>query len=151
MRLTDFTDYSLRVILYLAARDEGLSTIQEISNAYQVSKNHLMKVVQLLGERGWVNTVRGRNGGLRLAERARALTIGDIVRATEHDFALVACLGTDGRKRCVIEPHCRIKAVMVAARKALLNELDRHTVAELSQSAAPIARALDFIPLQLHA
>lgn len=66
MRLTDYTDYSLRVMLYLAVRGEGLATIQEISDAYGVSKNHLMKVVQQLGELGWVDTVRGRNGGLRL-------------------------------------------------------------------------------------
>ena len=69
MRLTDYTDYSLRVLLYLAVRGEGLSTIQDISQAYGISKNHLMKVVQQLAELGWVETVRGRNGGLRFAEQ----------------------------------------------------------------------------------
>ena len=73
MRLTDYTDYSLRVLLYLTVRGEGLSTIQDISDAYGISKNHLMKVVQQLGELGWVETVRGRNGGLRLAEQTSAL------------------------------------------------------------------------------
>jgi Rrf2 family transcriptional regulator, nitric oxide-sensitive transcriptional repressor len=147
MRLTDFTDYSLRVMLYLAVRDHGLSTIQEISDAYGVSKNHLMKVVQLLGELGWVDTVRGRNGGLRLADGARQLRIGEIVRATESDFALVACLGAEDRKQCVIEPHCRLKGVFVAAREAFLRELDRHTIAELCAPAAPLARSLGLIPV----
>jgi Rrf2 family nitric oxide-sensitive transcriptional repressor len=151
MRLTDFTDYSLRVMLYLAVRDSGLSTIQEISGAYGVSKNHLMKVVQLLGERGWVDTMRGRNGGLRLAECARTLKIGEIVRATENDFALVACLGAEDRRQCVIEPHCRLKGVLVAAREAFLRELDRYTIADLSASAEPLARSLGLIPLVLDA
>ena len=91
MRLTDYTDYSLRVLLYLAVRSEGLATIQDISDAYGISKNHLMKVVQRLAELGWVETVRGRNGGLRLYEHSSSLTIGEVVRAAENDFALVAC------------------------------------------------------------
>jgi len=77
MRLTDYTDYSLRVMLYLAVRREGLATIQDISDAYGISKNHLMKVVQRLGELGWVETVRGRNGGLRLFEHSGSVTVGE--------------------------------------------------------------------------
>ena len=95
MRLTDYTDYSLRVMLYLAVRPEGLTTIQEISDAYGISKNHLMKVVQRLGELGWIETVRGRNGGLKLNERSAALTIGEVVRNTENDFAIVGCFAGD--------------------------------------------------------
>ncbi len=98
MRLTDYTDYSLRVMLYLAVRGEGLSTIQDISDAYGISKNHLMKVVQRLGELGWVETVRGRNGGLRLFEHSGALTVGEVVRATESDFALVGCFPDQARR-----------------------------------------------------
>src|ERR1700753_2102132 len=96
MRLTDYTDYSLRVLLYLSVRPSGLSTIQEISDAYGISKNHLMKIVQQLGELGWVETVRGRNGGLRIASRSRDLTIGDVVRKTENDFAIVGCFADQG-------------------------------------------------------
>src|ERR1700712_5920054 len=96
MRLTDYTDYSLRVMLYLAVRPEGLSTIQDISDAYGISKNHLMKVVQRLGELGWIDTIRGRRGGLRLNERSLSLMIGQVVRATETDFALVVCFGREG-------------------------------------------------------
>ncbi|MEK6420228.1 MAG: Rrf2 family transcriptional regulator [Burkholderia gladioli] len=146
MRLTDYTDYSLRVMLFLAVRGEGLSTIQEISDAYGISKNHLMKVVQRLGELGWVETVRGRNGGLRASARSSMLTVGEVVRASENDFALVGCFGgaSDGveHRACVIEPHCRLKGVLAAARDAFFAELDRHTVGELAQPASPLAAAL---------
>ncbi|GLU34660.1 Rrf2 family transcriptional regulator [Trinickia caryophylli] len=144
MRLTDYTDYALRVMLYLAVRRDGLSTIQEISDAYGISKNHLMKVVQQLGELGWIDTVRGRHGGLRLNERSLNLTIGEVVRATETDFALVGCFerdGMDGRS-CVIEPQCRLKGVFEAARGAFLAELDRHTLRELIGPAAPLSALL---------
>src|SRR5580698_3496258 len=95
MRLTDYTDYSLRVMLYLAVREEGLAKIQDISDAYGISKNHLMKVVQRLGELGWVETVRGRNGGLRLNPRTLTLSIGEVVRKTENDFSIVGCFADE--------------------------------------------------------
>jgi Rrf2 family transcriptional regulator, nitric oxide-sensitive transcriptional repressor len=144
MRLTDYTDYSLRVLLYLAVRSEGLSTIQEISQAYGISRNHLMKVVQQLAERGWVETVRGRNGGLRLAESSRRLTLGKVVRATESDFALVACLPDQHgeRRSCVIAPACRLREVLDAAGKAFLAELDRYTIGELAQPHSALASLL---------
>jgi Rrf2 family transcriptional regulator, nitric oxide-sensitive transcriptional repressor len=144
MRLTDYTDYSLRVMLFLAVRDDRLSTIQDISDAYGISKNHLMKVVQRLGELGWIETIRGRNGGLRLNARSLTLTIGEVVRATENDFALVSCFERDGTKprACVIEPHCRLKHVFESAQRAFLAELDRHTLGELAHPSAPLARLL---------
>ncbi|HZZ10458.1 MAG TPA: Rrf2 family transcriptional regulator [Paraburkholderia sp.] len=144
MRLTDYTDYSLRVLLYLAVRGEGLSTIQDISNAYGISKNHLMKVVQQLGELGWVETVRGRNGGLRLAEQTTALTVGAVVRKTESDFALVSCLPErhSEQRGCVITPHCRLRGALEAARDAFLAELDRYTIGEVAQPSAPLAALL---------
>ncbi|WP_341312289.1 Rrf2 family transcriptional regulator [Paraburkholderia sp. IMGN_8] len=144
MRLTDYTDYSLRVLLYLAVRGEGLSTIQDISDAYGISKNHLMKVVQQLGELGWVETVRGRNGGLRLAEQTNALTLGEIVRATESDFALVGCFPDERgeRRDCVITPHCRVRGALEAARNAFLAELDRHTIGDVAQPHGPLAALL---------
>ncbi|AOK52932.1 Rrf2 family transcriptional regulator [Burkholderia stagnalis] len=148
MRLTDFTDYSLRVMLYLAVRGEGLATIQEISDAYGISKNHLMKVVQRLGELGWVDTVRGRNGGLRLFPESTRLTVGQVVRETENDFALVGCFaGGEAPRACVIEPQCRLKGVLAAARDAFFTELDRHTLGELAQPAAPLAALLGIQPI----
>lgn len=145
MRLTDYTDYALRVMLFLAVRKDGLSTIQDISDAYGISKNHLMKVVQQLGERGWVDTVRGRHGGLRLNDRSLLLTIGEVVRATETDFALVGCFEREGgdTRGCVIEPQCRLKHVLRAAGAAFLAELDRHTLGELIGPPALLAALLD--------
>lgn len=144
MRLTDYTDYALRVMLFLAVRREGLSTIQDISDTYGISRNHLMKVVQQLGELGWVDTIRGRHGGLRLNERSLLLTIGEVVRATETDFALVGCFEREGgdTRRCVIEPQCRLKHVFAAARGAFLAELDRHTLGALVGSGAQLAALL---------
>ncbi|RDK03746.1 Rrf2 family transcriptional regulator [Paraburkholderia lacunae] len=144
MRLTDYTDYSLRVLLYLAVRGEGLSTIQDISEAYGISRNHLMKVVQQLGELGWVETVRGRNGGLRLAEQTCALTVGEIVRATESDFALAGCFPDEHgeRRACTIAPQCRLKGALEAARNAFFAELDRHTIGEVAQPHGPLAALL---------
>ena len=149
MRLTDYTDYSLRVMLYLAVRPEGLSTIQDISDAYGISKNHLMKVVQRLGELGWVETVRGRNGGLRLHARSRALSIGVVVRKTENDFSIVGCFADDAEahRRCVIQAHCRLKGVFAAARDAFLAELDKHTVGDLAHPAGELAGLLGIVRL----
>ncbi|MCC8391315.1 Rrf2 family transcriptional regulator [Paraburkholderia sp. MMS20-SJTR3] len=144
MRLTDYTDYSLRVLLYLAVRGDGLSTIQDISQAYGISKNHLMKVVQQLGERGWVETVRGRNGGLRLSAQTCAVTVGEVVRLTESDFALVGCLpDRQGAQRaCVITSHCRLRGALQAANRAFLAELDRYTIGDVAQPQSPLAALL---------
>ena len=151
MRLTDYTDYSLRVMLYLAIKRDALVTIQEISDAYGISKNHLMKIVQQLGELGWVETIRGRNGGLRIAESSLILSVGEVVRATEHDFALVGCFDSDrdAHRACVIEPQCRLKHVLDAARRAFFAELDCHTIGEIAQPAAPLASLLGFVPIEL--
>jgi Rrf2 family nitric oxide-sensitive transcriptional repressor len=144
MRLTDYTDYSLRVLLYLAVRGAGLSTIQDISQAYGISKNHLMKVVQQLGERGWVETVRGRNGGLRIAEQTRLLTVGQVVRATESDFAVVSCLPDQHgvQRACVITSQCQLRGALQAASNAFLAELDRYTIGEVAQPHATLAALL---------
>ncbi len=144
MRLTDYTDYALRVLLFLAVHEEGLTTIQDISDAYGISKNHLMKVVQRLGELGWIDTVRGRHGGLRLNARSLALTIGEVVRGTESDFAIVGCFPREGAepRGCVIEPQCRLKHVFEAARGAFLAELDKYTLGDLSSPGAPLADLL---------
>ncbi len=151
MKLTDYTDYSLRVMLYLALRGEELATIQEISDAYGISKNHLMKVVQRLGELGWVDTIRGRNGGLRLAPTSLTLSVGEVVRHTENDFALVACFGGEQveRRTCVIEPHCRLKHALWAAREAFLAELDGYTIGELAQPTAELSGLLGLAPVTI--
>lgn len=153
MRLTDYTDYSLRVLLYLTVRRDRLATIQEIADAYGVSKNHLMKIAQRLGELGWIDTVRGRKGGLRLAPQSRGLTIGEIVRETETDFALVACFphheGRAGGTPCVIEPSCQLKGVFARARDAFLRELDSQTLEQIAEPAGALSTLLGMIPIKV--
>ena len=91
MRLTDYTDYSLRTLMYLGLNRNGLVTIQEIADTYGISKNHLMKVVHQLGVAGMVDTVRGRNGGLRLKKEPEDINLGQVVRGTEPDLTMVEC------------------------------------------------------------
>jgi Rrf2 family nitric oxide-sensitive transcriptional repressor len=106
MRLTRYTDYAMRVLLHLAARDDGdLSSIGEIAGLYKISQNHLMKVVQDLGKAGFVRTVRGRGGGIALARPADQIIVGQVVRQTEEGFQLVDCAG------CVIAPACTLPRV----------------------------------------
>ena len=144
MRLTQYTDYALRVLLYLAIRPSCLSTIEEIASAYGISKSHLTKVVNQLSELGWVETVRGRNGGLRLSKNSGGLTIGAVVRNTENAFALAQCFTSgSGSKVCAIEPRCSLKHVFAAARDAFLAELDKYSVAGLAQPANELASLLN--------
>ncbi len=135
MRLTTYTDFSLRVLTYLGLRADRLATIHEIATAYGVSQNHLMKVVNQLGHAGFVETVRGRNGGLRLARAPAAIRVGDVVRRMEDDFQLVACFGGNDESGrgggCVIAPDCRLAGAFDEALHAFLAVLDRYTLADL--------------------
>src|ERR1700761_9427269 len=141
MRLTAYTDYSLRVLMYLALHPDRRPTIAEIAGRYAISRAHLMKVVHQLGLRGYVETARGKGGGLRLARRLEAVTIGEIVRQTEPDMALVACFDPDG-PGCVIAPACRLKGKLNEARAAFLQVLDDCTLAEVMGNRAALAALL---------
>lgn len=129
MRLTVLSDYSLRVIMYLGAKPGRLATIQEIAQAYGISENHLMKVVHGLAQHGFVETVRGRGGGMRLGMPAEEITVGAVLRAVEDDFALVECLGNDDT--CMITNVCRLKRVLKNALGAYFKILDESTLADL--------------------
>ena len=109
MRLTVYTDYALRLLMYLALKEDGLATIAEVAEAYQISKNHLMKVAYELGVAGDIETVRGRNGGLKLSRSVDAIVIGDVVRRTEPDMALVPCFSA-ANESCAVRPSCVIPA-----------------------------------------
>jgi Rrf2 family nitric oxide-sensitive transcriptional repressor len=130
MRLTAYTDFSLRVLMYLALHPDRRPTIAEIAERYGISKAHLMKVVYQLGLMGYVETTRGKGGGLTLAKRLEDITVGEIVRRTEPDMALVACFEADG-PACVIAPACRLKGKLGEARAAFLKVLDDCTLAEV--------------------
>ena len=129
MRLTNFSDYALRVLLYAAARHDELITIDETATVYGISKAHLMKVVNQLTRAGYLRAVRGRSGGLTLAMRPNKISLGDVVRATEPDFALVECFSPDNR--CLITPRCRLRGVLKEALGAFIATLDRYTLADL--------------------
>lgn len=125
MRLTRYTDYSMRVLLYLGGRPDQLCSIGEIAQAFDISHNHLMKVVHELGRTGLVASVRGRFGGIRLARPAADINIGDVVRQTEPDFNLVDC------RNCRIQPVCVLSCVLQEAIAAFLAVLGRYSLADL--------------------
>lgn len=129
MHITRYTDYSLRVLMYVALKGEEISTIGEIAESYDISKNHLMKVVQELNAKGYLIAVRGKNGGLRLNGRAEDINIGGLVRDTEQDLAIVDCF--NGAQGCAITPACHLKAVFAEALEAFFNVLDQYSLADL--------------------
>ncbi|WP_368652665.1 Rrf2 family transcriptional regulator [Ornithinibacillus sp. 4-3] len=130
MRLTMYTDYSLRVLLYLGVKgQEQLSTVQEISDKYQISKNHLTKVTHELGKLGIIETVRGRGGGIRLKLKPEEINIGEVVRKTEDDFYIVECFHCELNK-CIITPVCKLKGVLGKALQAFIHVLDQYTLAD---------------------
>ncbi len=139
MRLAEYTDYSLRVLMYCAAHPEELVTIGELAERHGLSKNHLMKVVNDLARQGLLETTRGRGGGLRLLRPAATIRIGDVVRAAETDFRLVECFDA-GVDSCTLSANCRLKSVFGNALRAFFAELDGATLADLVAPAAP-ARA----------
>lgn len=141
MRLTRYTDYSLRVLMYLAVRPDGFGTIQSIAEAYDVSRNHLMKVVQELNRRGYIDTVRGKGGGMRLRLPPEEINVGRVVRDMESDLALVECFGP--RNRCVITPECVLRNVLSDAMNAFMAVLDRYTLADLVSAPDPLRRLLN--------
>lgn len=135
MKLTDYSDYTLRTLIFLGMHEGELVTIQQIADAYDISKNHLMKIVHRLSVDGIVETVRGRSGGVRLKKRPEAINVGAVVRAVEHDFALVECFDRVNN-RCVLSPVCRLQAIFQGALDAFLSELDKHTLADVLRNDA---------------
>jgi Rrf2 family transcriptional regulator, nitric oxide-sensitive transcriptional repressor len=140
MRLSDYTDYSLRVLMYCATHAERLLTIAEIADGLQVSKNHLMKVVNDLARQGLLETTRGRGGGLRLAKAPAAIRVGEVLRAAETDFRLVECFDA-ASDTCTLTPACRLKGVLHKALKAYFAELDGVTLADITAPAGRAGRA----------
>jgi Rrf2 family nitric oxide-sensitive transcriptional repressor len=139
VKLTRYTDYSLRVLMHLAARPERLSSIAEIARTYSISQNHLMKVVHDLRKEGYVAALRGRSGGIRLARDPGDINIGEVVRYTEEGFDLVNC------GSCIIAPACGLTGVLHEALRAFMAVLDRHTLADLLADRADALRNL-FMP-----
>jgi Rrf2 family transcriptional regulator, nitric oxide-sensitive transcriptional repressor len=130
MRLTVHTDYALRMMIFVAARRGERATIGEIADAYGISKNHLMKVATALQRTGYLNNVRGKGGGLELAQTAETVRLGALVCAMENDMMLAECFGPDNA--CVITPHCRLKSILAEALASFIETLDRYTLADVT-------------------
>jgi Rrf2 family transcriptional regulator, nitric oxide-sensitive transcriptional repressor len=140
MRLAEYTDYTLRVLMYCAANRDRLVTIAEIADSYGVSKNHLMKIVNDLARQGVVATTRGRGGGLELLKAPKDIRIGDVVRTSETDFRLVECFDSE-TNTCSITATCRLRGLLDRALLAYFRELDSATLADIV-SPASVPRAM---------
>lgn len=140
MKLTRFTDYSLRVLIYLGLKNDGRVTIKEISEAYNISRNHLMKVVSLLTRMGYVDARRGPGGGIALARPAADIVIADVVRDMEDDLNLVECFCEEGS--CIIKPVCELKSALSQALAAYLQTLERYTLQDLLRPRGKLVHVL---------
>lgn len=147
MRLTAFTDYSLRVLIFLAATPGRRATIAEIATAFDISENHLTKVVHFLGRHGWLENVRGKGGGMQLGKPAEAIGVGRVVRDTEGEAVPAECFLPEGNK-CVITRGCRLRGVLGEAVDAFYAVLDRYTLADLVRNGAALQRTLLGIPVR---
>lgn len=141
MQLTAFTDYSLRTLMGLGAVAPEKLTVAQLSEAYNISGHHLLKVVSELASLGYVETLRGKAGGARLARRPEDICIGTVVRQVEPDFGVVPCLRS-GEAPCVVAPACRLKRALANATEQFLAELDRHTLADLLEPRRQLRRLL---------
>lgn len=137
MRLTTYTDYALRTLMYLAANREQLVTIQDIADAHDIAKNHLTKVVHQLGIMGVVESLRGRKGGLRLGREPDQINIGAVVRSTEPDFYMAECFNPD-KSHCIMSAACSLKDVLHDATNAYLAVLDGITLDYLMNTEAKL-------------
>jgi len=129
MRLTTMTDYALRQLMYVAQQGDRLCTISEVAQAHNISRAHLMKVTHQLGLAGWIETVRGKGGGMRLAKAPSEINLGAVVRRFEPDFDLVECFSAGSQ--CRLTNRCRLAGVLRGALQALVEHLDRYSLADL--------------------
>lgn len=142
MKLTAMTDYALRLLMYLGERRDGLCTIAEIAQAHDLSEAHLMKITHRLAQRGWIETLRGKGGGMRLARAPGDIRLGAVVRDMEGDLALVECFASGNR--CTLTGHCRLAGVLGGALARFIEHLDGHTLADLLPGNAwPVVTTAD--------
>jgi Rrf2 family transcriptional regulator, nitric oxide-sensitive transcriptional repressor len=141
MRLTLHTDYALRVLMYVGVKEDPLSTIPEIVEHFDISRGHVMKVVHHLGRLGYLETIRGKGGGIRLARKPSQINVGAVVRDMEEELAVLGCLqGNEGY--CRIEQCCVLRSALRDATNAFLAALDRYTLADLIKPRRSLSRSL---------
>jgi len=135
MRLTTLTDYAMRLLIYVGQHPERLCTIAEVAQIHGISEPHLMKVTHRLSQAGWLETVRGKNGGMRLAKPAQDIRLGDVVRDTENDLTLVECFA--GTSHCLLVGQCRLAGILHSALSQFLLHLDQYTLADILPPPEP--------------
>ncbi len=141
MRLTRFTDYSLRVLIYLGLQQNKLVTIRRISDAYGISRNHLMKVVSLLTRMGYLKAQRGPGGGIRLARSPEHINLADVITDTEEDLVMVECFDEEGN--CVITPVCKLQFIISEALKAYIKTMKAYTLADVLDPQRDLTELLE--------
>ncbi|WP_213958975.1 MULTISPECIES: Rrf2 family transcriptional regulator [unclassified Variovorax] len=146
MHLTTMTDYALRLLIYVAQRPDRLCTITDVAQAYGISEAHLMKITHQLGQQGWIKTVRGKGGGMRLAHRPEDINLGTLVRGVEPDFELVECFATGSA--CALTGHCGLAGVLDGALQRFLAHLDGFTLADALETTD--ATRLDWRRVSVH-
>jgi len=142
MKFTQFTDYSLRTLIYLGAQQTVLVTISDVAESYGIAQNHLTKVVHQLASRGYIQTTRGKGGGMRLARSPQFINIGDVVRDMEDNIDLVECFNSKNQS-CPLLPACILKSVLTEARKNFFDTLDRYTLADLLTNPTSLRQQLE--------
>ncbi|MEQ1741288.1 MAG: Rrf2 family transcriptional regulator [Candidatus Nitrotoga sp.] len=142
MQFTHFTDYSLRTLIYLGAQQSTLATISEVAEKYGISQSHLTKVVHQLANRGYIQTTRGKGGGMRLARLPQLINIGDVVRDMEENTNLVECFNAK-KQSCPLLPACTLKSVLAEARKNFFDTLDRYTLADLLTNKSSLKKIIE--------
>ncbi len=138
MQITRYSDYSLRVLMYLAIHANKKCNISEIADAFNISRNHLVKIVHHLAKMKLIDTVRGRGGGIQLAVKADDIRIGEIVRQTEQTLEIVEC----NKPGCPLLPACKLKRVLNEAKQAFFQVLDEYTVADLTKNKKLLLRLI---------
>jgi Rrf2 family nitric oxide-sensitive transcriptional repressor len=136
MQLTQYTDYSYRVLIFLAQRRNGLSTVTEIADFYGISRNHLVKVIHNLASKGFIATTRGRHGGMTLSRAPEEINLGEVALQTEPNFNIAECFDQE-HNRCVITPNCALKNMLNQARRAFLDTLSQYTLADALDGLGP--------------
>lgn len=142
MRLTSYSNFTLRVLMVAAARAPELTTVQEVAGGFGISKAHLVKCVHQLGAWGYLETVRGNGGGFRLARPASSISLGEVIRRTEEGFSLVECFDP-ATNTCPIVAKCRLRGALARATEVFLATLDEMTLAEISDNGDELLEILD--------
>lgn len=142
MQLTRYTDYTLRTLIYLGLRPDQTATVSEISEAYDISRNHMVKVAHNLGRLGYIETTRGKTGGLKLKQDLETINVGEVVRKVEPNFALVECFDTENGGNCCIIPACKLIPLLARAEKAFMDVLNEYTMADVLSNRGDLAPLL---------